>query len=88
MPADNKTPQTFEQALKMIEKIVAEVEEGKIGLDESVEKYESCMKLLRFCQEKLNQAEKRIEIIEKTALAEPSANKNDTNKSENDTETV
>jgi len=70
MPANEQTPQTFEEALKMIEQIVAEVEEGKIGLDESVEKYESCMKLIRFCQDKLNQAEKRIEIIEKTAQAE------------------
>jgi len=57
---------TFEEALAQIERIVAEVEEGKIGLDESVAKYEAGMKLIRFCQEKLNQVEKRLEMIDKS----------------------
>lgn len=67
----------------MIEQIVAEVEEGKIGLDESVEKYEICMKLIRFCQEKLNLAEKRIEIIEKANQTEKPADGTDENAAKN-----
>lgn len=67
MAEKNDNELKFEEALAKIDAIVHQVEEGKIGLDESVEKYEEGMTLIRFCQEKLNQAEKRIETIEKTA---------------------
>jgi exodeoxyribonuclease VII small subunit len=70
MPSQNKK-QTFEQALAELEKIVVEVEQGKIGLEESIDKYEQGMKLIKYCREILESAEKRIEIISKTAKAEP-----------------
>jgi len=64
-----ETKQTFEQALGDLEKIVTEVEQGKIGLEESIEKYEQGMKLIKYCREILEQAEKRIETISKDAQA-------------------
>ncbi len=60
-----ETKQTFEQALGDLEKIVTEVEQGKIGLEESIEKYEQGMKLIKYCRAILEQAEKRIETISK-----------------------
>jgi len=59
-----KKKPSFEEALKQLEKIVTEVEEGKIGLEESVDKYEQGMKLVQQCRAILDQAEKRIETIQ------------------------
>jgi exodeoxyribonuclease VII small subunit len=59
--------QTFEQALSELEKIVKKVEQGEIGLEESIEKYAQGMKLITHCREILDQAEKRIETIHKEA---------------------
>ncbi len=61
MAQDKK--QTFESALKDLEKIVTQVEEGKIGLEESIDKYEQGMKLIKHCRGILEKAEKRIETI-------------------------
>jgi len=54
---------TFEQAMAELEKIVTDVEQGKISLEDSIEKYEKGMKLIQHCRVILEQAEKRIETI-------------------------
>ena len=54
---------TFEQAMAELEKIVTDVEQGKISLEDSIEKYENGMKLIQHCRAILEQAEKRIETI-------------------------
>ena len=59
--------QTFEQSLKQLEKIVTQVEEGKIGLEESIDQYEQGMKLIKTCGDILARAEKRIEVISEEA---------------------
>ena len=56
----------FEKALERLEKIVAELEEGNIPLDEALKKYEEGIKLSRACNEKLNQAEKKIQVLSKS----------------------
>ncbi len=56
---------TFETALKELEKIALRLEEGSLGLDESIEEYERGMRLAKFCHNKLEEAEKRIEILQK-----------------------
>ena len=65
--ADNEQEKkpTFEQALAQLEKLVADVEQGKIGLEESIDKYEQGMKLISYCRGILEAAEKRIETIGK-----------------------
>ena len=63
MTQTKKKP-SFEEALKQLEKIVTEVEEGKIGLEDSIDKYEQGMKLVQQCRAILDQAEKRIETIQ------------------------
>ena len=54
---------TFEQALAELEKIVADLEQGKIPLEDSIDKYEQGMKMIKHCRDVLEQAEKRIETI-------------------------
>lgn len=51
---------TFEEALVDLERIVRDLEEGKIGLEESLARYEQGVALLRQCYSKLSQAEQRI----------------------------
>jgi exodeoxyribonuclease VII small subunit len=51
---------TFEEALAELERIVRELEDGKIGLEESLARYEQGVGLLRRCYARLRQAEQRI----------------------------
>lgn len=55
----------FEEALKKLEAIVEGLEQGKISLEDSLKKYEEGIKLAKFCTEKLQEAEKKIEILTK-----------------------
>lgn len=55
--------QTFESSLKELEKIVRGLEEGDLSLEESLKLFEDGVKLSRECQERLNQAERRIELL-------------------------
>lgn len=53
----------FEKALERLEKIVEELEEGNVSLEDSLKKYEEGVKLSAVCQQRLAQAEKKIEIL-------------------------
>jgi exodeoxyribonuclease VII small subunit len=55
--------QTFEASLAELEKIVRRLEEGDLPLEESLELFEKGVRLSRECRERLNQAERRIEIL-------------------------
>jgi exodeoxyribonuclease VII small subunit len=54
---------SFEQALSRLEGIVKDLEDEKITLDDSIEKFELGVKLSSHCLEKLNEAEKKIEEL-------------------------
>ncbi|HON76881.1 MAG TPA: exodeoxyribonuclease VII small subunit [Spirochaetota bacterium] len=56
---------TFEHALKQLEEITDNLERGALGLDESIAEFEKGIKLARFCHGKLEEAEKKIEILQK-----------------------
>ena len=53
----------FEEAIKKLEEIAKELENGELGLDESVSKFEEGMKISKNCTKMLNEAEKRINIL-------------------------
>lgn len=55
----------FEEALKKLEKIVDELESGKLTLDDSLKKYEEGVKLSRFCHKSLQAAQKKIQVLTK-----------------------
>lgn len=54
---------TFEDALAQLENIVRELEGGRIKLDDAVEAYEKAVALKKFCEEKLKNAQLKIEKI-------------------------
>ena len=62
---EKKSPDTpdFEEALETLEGIVAELEEGQTGLAESLKRYEEGVKLLRYCHDVLQRAERKIELV-------------------------
>ena len=55
--------QNFETSLAALEKIVRELENGDLPLEKSLRLFEEGVKLSRECQERLNQAERRIEVL-------------------------
>ena len=56
----------FEDALKKLEKIVADLEDGNLSLDDALEKYEEGIKLSKLCSKKLEVAKKKVEILLKS----------------------
>lgn len=56
---------SFEDALKDLEEIADRLESGDMGLDDSIREFEKGIKLARFCQQKLEEAERKIEILQK-----------------------
>jgi exodeoxyribonuclease VII small subunit len=53
----------FEDALNKLEKIVSKLEEGEIPLEESLKLFEEGIRLSRVCNQKLDEAEKKVEIL-------------------------
>jgi exodeoxyribonuclease VII small subunit len=58
-----KKEHTFEDAVKRLEEIVGQLEDGEIPLDDSLTLFEEGVKLSRFCRTKLDEAEKRISLL-------------------------
>ena len=63
MAKDDNNP-TFEKMLSELKSIVSAVEEGKIGLEESIKEYEKGMKLIQRCRKVLADAEARIQKLQ------------------------
>ncbi len=55
--------QKFEDALQKLESIVKKLEDGNLSLEESLKAFEEGMRLSRFCSKKLDEAEKKVEIL-------------------------
>lgn len=58
-----KQPESFETALSELAEIVSDLEDGSIGLEESLARFEDGMRLLRHCHDVLGKAEARIEQL-------------------------
>lgn len=56
----------FEDGLKKLEKIVEDLEDGNLTLDDSLEKYEEGIRLAKMCAKKLEAAKKKVEILLKS----------------------
>ena len=51
---------SFEEALVELDKVVRDLEDGRIGLEDSLRRYEHGVGLLQRCHGQLRQAERRI----------------------------
>jgi exodeoxyribonuclease VII small subunit len=57
--------QTFESSLAELEQIVAEMETGDLPLQRALELFERGVQLSRYCQQQLNEAERKVELLVK-----------------------
>lgn len=53
----------FETALKKLEEVVKKLEGGELSLEDSLKAFEEGIKQAAFCSKKLNEAEKRVEVL-------------------------
>ena len=53
---------SFEQALQLLEKIVQELESGDLPLEKAMSKFEEGIQLTRFCSQKLDETEQKINL--------------------------
>lgn len=54
---------SFEQAMAKLEKSVARLEDGELGLDESLVEYEQGIQYLKQCYARLERAQRKIELL-------------------------
>lgn len=53
----------FEEALEKLEEIVKKMEQGELSLEESLKAFEEGIRLSRYCTKKLDEADRRVEIL-------------------------
>lgn len=75
---------TFEQALARLETIVEDIEQGRVGLAESIQRFEEGTRLIRHCQDILSQAELKIRELQAGPGGQPQAKPLSTPESEGD----
>ena len=63
MKNSDEQTRTFEASLEALERIVHQLEDGDLPLEKSLELFEQGIRLSRECQERLAQAERRIEVL-------------------------
>jgi exodeoxyribonuclease VII small subunit len=69
--ASRAKPNEFERAFQQLEKIVQRLESEELPLDESLQLFEEGIRLSRFCNQKLEEVEKKIELILADAKGQP-----------------
>jgi exodeoxyribonuclease VII small subunit len=67
-PADAEQPKDFESAIQELEKLVEEMETGKLSLEESLAAYKRGVALSAYCQRTLDDAEMQIKVLENGVL--------------------
>lgn len=60
---ENSSDLNFEDAIGEIQEIVRQLEDGDLGLDESLEKFEAGVRLIRSCHSTLESAEQKIKVL-------------------------
>lgn len=53
----------FEDALRKLEEVLRRMEKGDLTLEESLKAFEEGIRLSRLCGEKLDEAERRVELL-------------------------
>lgn len=66
-PAKTAKPASFEKNLESLDRIVAELEDAELPLEKALELYEEGMGLTGVCQQQLESAEGRVEVLRKRA---------------------
>ena len=61
----------YEEALKRLEKLVAELDKSELDLETRLKKFEEGTRLARVLLKKLDQAKKKVELLVKTNVGDP-----------------
>jgi exodeoxyribonuclease VII small subunit len=65
MTVTRKKPEPFEDALKKLEKIVEKLERGSLPLEEAMEAFTEGVRLVKYCNQKLDEAENTVQTLVK-----------------------
>lgn len=68
MAAKSGKTQSFEAALAELENVVADMESGKLTLEESLAAYKRGAELLSFCRSRLDDAQQQVRVLEDGVL--------------------
>lgn len=68
MANSTETPKSFESALAQLEEVVHTMEHCDIPLEAALTSYKQGIELIKFCQEKLADAEQQLQILENNEL--------------------
>lgn len=71
MNSGQEQGRSFEASLEALEQIVRQLESGDLPLEKSLELFEQGIRLSRECQDRLSQAERRIEILLRNNQGQP-----------------
>ena len=63
MPTSNKKNKSIEAKLIELEEILEDLESGKLELDDALKKFEKGIKLSRECQQTMEEAEMKIQVL-------------------------
>ncbi len=73
MAAKSSKTQSFETALAELEQVVADMESGKLTLEDSLAAYKRGAELLSFCRSRLDDAQQQVRVLEDGVLKDFSA---------------
>jgi exodeoxyribonuclease VII small subunit len=65
MTRQDPSAKKFEVALEDLEQVVEQLESGELSLEDSLAAFEKGVGLVNYCNQKLNEAEKRVELLVK-----------------------
>ncbi len=63
MAEQNRSKKNFETALEELEKVVEQLESGDLSLEDSLAAFEMGVGLVKLCNEKLTEVEKKVELL-------------------------
>ncbi len=63
MAKKESTHKNFEGAVAELEEVVEQLESGELSLDDSLAAFEKGVGLVKFCNHKLNEVEKKVELL-------------------------
>jgi exodeoxyribonuclease VII small subunit len=61
--AKGKKKESFESSLAKLEKVVNQLEEGELSLEEAIKAFQTGTKLAKTCEGRLAEARKKIEVL-------------------------
>jgi exodeoxyribonuclease VII small subunit len=84
MPAKKKDHKTLEDLIARLEDISAKIQDGELGLEESIALYEEGQRIAKECHDRLSAAQKKLEVITPALPSSGDLNTNDIDDDDSD----